>query len=320
MHRKDDTAMQETPEPGNLQVGIEVGRTKITTVALDAGGEVVRAVAEEVDTADEPTAQIGKAVTRAHEMFGEQITLGVALPGLLKTGTGHIAFSGLIPEHSSVDLVSELRHYTDLEICFENDANAAAYGEMVEGAGRGSNDIFYVTLGEGVGGALILGRKLWRGASGFAGEFGYIAVNSEGMKLEDVASTANIIRRTKNWFHQDPTSSLNTVGEDNITIEDVIRAAEDDDDFAQLMLQRTGMYVGAALAGVINLLNIERVIVGGEIMQAKHLVLKGIVRRARELSFAPSFEAVTIAEGELGANAGAIGVALLAGGGLGKAA
>ena len=280
---------------------------------IDSEGAIVDGVTEPVDASDEPTVQVGKAVAAAHERFGDDVHLGVGLPGLLKSGTGEVVLSSQIPGHSEVDLRAELKHYSDAEIYFENDANAAAFAELKRGAGRGSSDMFYVTLGEGVGGALILGGELWRGASGFAGEFGHIAVNAEGTKLEDVASSDNIIRRTKTWFHQDQTSSLNAIGEDNITLTDVVRAAEDDDDFAQLMLQRTGNYVGAALAGVINLLNIERVVVGGEIMQAKHLVLNGIVQRARELSFKPAFDCVEIVEGELGEQAAAIGAALLAG-------
>ena len=94
---------------------------------------------------------------------------------------------------------------------------------------------------------------------------------------------------------------------------EIIAAAERDDDFAQMMLERTGMYVGTAVASVINLLNIEKVVVGGEIMQAKHLVLHALVERARELSFAPSFNSTSIVEGELGANAAAIGAAFISG-------
>jgi glucokinase len=306
--------MQETSGRAEKLVGIQVGSAGTTTVALGLDGEVEDSFCFEVREGEGPVSQIGRAISEAHERFGDDFRLGIALPGLLNKSTGRVAFSALIPEHAEIDLSSELKHYTELPITFENDANSEAYGELILGAGRGSTDIFYVTLGAGVGGALILGGELWRGASGFAGEFGYVSVNSEGMKLEDVASSANIIRRTKSWFHQDPTSSLNSVGEENITIADVVRAAEDDDDFAALMLQRTGMYVGAALAGVINLLNIEKIIVGGEIMQAKHLVLDGILQRAKEFSFSPSFETVRIVEGELGGLAGAIGVALIAGG------
>ena len=77
------------------------------------------------------------------------------------------------------------------------------------------------------------------------------------------------------------------------------------------MLKRTGTYVGTAVAGVINLLNIEKIVVGGKIMQAANIVLDAIIYRAKELSFAPSFEATEIVESELGENAAAVGVALL---------
>jgi len=78
-----------------------------------------------------------------------------------------------------------------------------------------------------------------------------------------------------------------------------------------MMLQRTGTYVGTAIAMVINLFNIERIVIGGEIMRAADVVLDGIIRRARELSFAPSFNSTKIVAGELGENAAAIGAALL---------
>ena len=132
------------------------------------------------------------------------------------------------------------------------------------------------------------------------------------MKLEEVASTANIIRRTRARFHQDNTSSLNNLAEEAITLDDIIAAAQREDDFAQMMLKRTGAYVGGAVASVINVLNVERIVVGGEIMSAEHLVLDAIIERARELSFKPSFDSTVIVEGSLGENAAAAGAALLA--------
>ncbi|MEQ1924431.1 MAG: ROK family protein, partial [Pyrinomonadaceae bacterium] len=228
--------------------------------------------------------------------------------------TGRVAYSANVPAHSETDLVSELRNATGLDAVFENDANAAAYAEHRLGAGRGCNDLFYATLGDGVGGAFIFSGEIWHGAAGFAGEFGYFTINSEGARLEDVASSANIIRRTRSRFMQDSTSSLNKLSEEDIGLPEIIQAAADEDDFAQLMLERTGTYVGTGIATVINLLNVERVIVGGEIMQAKQLVLDAIVERARELSFKPAFDSTTIVEGELGSSAAAIGAALLSGG------
>jgi len=197
-------------------------------------------------------------------------------------------------------------------VTFQNDANAAAYGEFALGAGQGTHNIFYVLLGSGIGGAFIIEGKLWRGASGFAGEFGHILVDSEeDLRLEDVASSANILRRIKTRVHQDSTSSLVKIREDELSIADLVTAANNDDGFTQMMLERTGTYVGTAIASVINLLNIEKIVVGGEIMEASEPMLKGINQNARELSFQPSFETTEIVAGRLGNRAIATGAALL---------
>jgi len=293
------------------RIGIEVSRTAITSAVIDDGDGIVdtrsAAISEGIDVAE----QLAATATALQKEFAPVASLGLAVPGLVDRSTGRVAFSANVPAHSETDLISELKRATGLEAIFENDANAAAYGEYRLGAGRNSNDLFYATLGDGVGGALIFGGEIWRGISGFAGEFGYMTINSEGTRLEDVASSANIIRRTRSRFVQDSTSSLNKLSEEEIGLPEIIQAAANEDDFAQLMLERTGTYVGTGIASVINLLNVERIVIGGEIMEAKHLVLDAIITRARELSFQPAFDSTTIVEGELGKSAAAIGVALL---------
>src|SRR4029434_847568 len=135
--------------------------------------------------------------------------------------------------------------------------------------------------------------------------------NSEGTRLEEVASSINIIRRTRSRFHQDSTSALNDLNEDSITLDAIIDAAEKDDDFAQMMLKRTGSYVGSAVATVINLLNGEKIVIGGVIVPAKQVVLSAVIERAHEFSFRGSFNTSSIVEGTLGNDAAAIGAALL---------
>lgn len=303
--------MSEIVSQAAKYVGVEVSRTTLAAVCLDETGALADEFFVAVENGREPISELVNFVNQAKERFGAFDKIGVAVPGLLHRQTNRVAYSTNIPEHETVDLLGNLERATGLEITIENDANAAAYAEFRLGAGRGSKDMFYVTLGAGIGGALILGGQIWRGASGYAGEFGHTAINSEGMRLEDVASSANIVRRTRNRFYQDSTSSLNDLREERITLTAVIEAARKHDDFSKLMLERTGTYVGTAIAGVINLLNIERIVVGGEIMQAEHLVLDAIVRRAKELSFAPSFGDTQIVAGETGANAAAVGAALL---------
>lgn len=295
-------------------VGIEVSSGAFNAIRIDANGTVLEAVQMPFDRTGETLAQLLSAVNKLKKSFPGIEKIGIAVPGLIRRETSRVAVSAHIPDHSGLDLAGEVYAATGLETLIENDANAAAYGELKAGAGRGSDNLFYVTLGGGVGGAFIIDGNIWRGASGFAGEFGYVPINSEGMRLEEVASSGNIVRRTVNRYKQDSTSSLSRLDENQIGIADIVAAAEDEDDFAQMMLARTGTYVGMAVASVINLLNIEKIVIGGEIMQAKHLVLDSVIARAKELAFAPSFENTEIVAGELGYNASAIGAALLANG------
>ena len=303
--------MTDLHEKRSDRVGIDVSVSAFRAVGIDESGTVASVHTKPFVGVSTATEQLIDFIEELKGRWGTFDRAGIAVPGLVDPTAQRVEFSIHIPEHSDVDLVSEIRSMTGVAATIENDANAAAYGEYLLGAGRGSRSMFYVTLGEGVGGAFILNGEIWRGSGGFAGEFGYVAINSEGMRLEEVASSSNIIRRTRSRFHQDNTSSLNRMAEEAISLSDIITAAGNNDDFSQMMLQRTGSYVGSAVANVINLLNIERVVVGGEITKAKHLVLEAIVARARELSFGPSFRSTKIVEGSLGDNAPAVGAALL---------
>lgn len=304
--------MDQTALQSEKIIGVEVSNSMINAVSVNENGEILDQASTYLIKGEDIAPQLVKFISLLQTKFGDFLRIGITVPGLVDRETKRVTFSSQNPEHENIDFLGELEKVVKMDIYVENDANAAAYGEYLFGAGRGSQNLFYVTLGSGIGGAFIIDGKLWRGASSFAGEFGYIAVNSDGMRLEEVASSANIIRRTKTRFHQDPTSSLNEMGEESITIADVVREANNGDDFARLMLERTGTYVGMAIAGVINLLNIEKIIIGGEIMKAGDLVLEGIKKRARELSFSPNYNSTEIVQSELGEHSAAIGVAMLA--------
>jgi len=303
--------MSETANQIEKLVGIEVSASSLKAVCLDKDRVLTNKHNVLLESGQETFTQIITFINELKVEFGSFERLGIAVPGLVHQQTKRVAFSTYIPEHETIDFAGEIAAATNLEITIENDANAAAFGEYILGAGRGSRDIFFITLGTGIGGALILDGKIWRGASGFAGEFGHITINSDGMKLEDVASAANIVRRTKNRFHHDHASSLNNLGEENFTLVDVVQAAKNDDDFARMMLERTGTFVGTAVASVINLLNIEKIVVGGEILQAEQIVLDAVIQKAKALSFPPSFAATQIVESELGENAAPLGAALV---------
>lgn len=303
--------MSEPIDGANARLGIDITSTQLFAAVISGDGTVSYTGSTARDREGSVVDQVNGLARELSSAHGTFAGVGLAVPGLIDRDTGRVAYSTNIPEHADVDLAGEVGKALGIGVVLENDANAAAWGEFHFGAGRGAKDMFYATLGEGVGGAFIFGGKLWGGAGGYAGEFGYIPINSEGMKLEDVASTANIIRRTKQRFHQDSTSSLSRLSEEGITIGEIIAAAEHEDGFAQMMLERTGTYVGVALATVVNLLNIERIVIGGEIIHTKQLVLDAVIQEAGRFSFRRSFETTSILEGELASHAAAIGAAHL---------
>lgn len=304
--------MAETPGHSRKSLGIEVAPSVLNAVCIDEGGTIAKTHRQEFDEVAGTVERIVEFVAGIRREFGGVETIGVAVPGLIHRETRRVAFSAHIPEHSDIDLATGIHEATGLPTIIENDANAAAYGEFRLGAGRESRNLFYATLGAGLGGAFIFDGSIWRGKAGFAGEFGYFAINAEGMRLEDVASSANIVRRTRSRIRQDNTSSLSSLDESAIGIADILSAAEVEDDLAKMMLERTGEYVGTAIASVINLLNIETIVLGGEIMDAGHYVIDAVVSRAKELSFGPSFASTRIVAGTLGRNAAAAGAALIA--------
>ena len=293
-------------------IGIEVNASECIGVCIGQDNVILASERAPVANADASIDDLCNFAGELKSKFGSTERIGIALPGLIRRETGRVDYSARIPSHVGIDIAKQIRSCTGLNAVLENDANAAAFAEYKLGAGRGSKHMFYATIGTGIGGAFIFDGRVWHGAAGFAGEFGYVAVNSDGMRLEDVASAENIVRRTRARFHQDNTSSLNRINEQSMTIDDILSAATSEDDFARLMLERTGNYIGTAVASVINLLNIETIVIGGPIMQAGNVLLNAIVRSARELSFAPSFESTLILAGELGERAGACGAALLA--------
>jgi glucokinase len=308
--------------PNNSEInfaGIEVAPTTMRGVVVSAAGDVIL----RRDSSYEPENLIGeiaKLVSGLQEA-GTIKAVGLGIPGLVNRETDRVLISTGLPSAARDDIHSELMKATGLRFELENDANAGAYGEYKAGAGRGARDIFYIGIGEAIGGAILFDGKLWTGASGCAGEIGHVTINTEGDKcvcgntgcLETVASGPNIVRRARERLDRDGTSSLSRLLiEKSFTVVDVAREANNGDDFSIMMLERTGKSLGTAVASVINLLSIERIILGGPIMEAGDHILKPTIEEARQRSFQPCFEATKIVAAELGPDGVAIGAALLA--------
>ena len=253
--------------------------------------------------ADQLVNQVAQVVSDLRSINSNIEAVGIAIPGLVNRQTDRVIASRDLPFDGSRRSALRVHGGTGARVEIENDANAAAYGEYKVGAGRGSRDMFYITIGDGIGGAIILDGKLWTGASGFAGEFGHITIDTEGIEcecgntgcLETLASGPSIVRRANDRLYRDGTSSLSKLAiNKNFTADDVAHEAKNGDDFSMMMIERTGKYIGTGVASVLNLLNIERVVLGGGVMDAGELILNPIIQEARRRAFQPCFEATQI--------------------------
>jgi glucokinase len=278
-------------------VGVELcAGTARAALVSDAGSVIERR--EAAFNAGDLAAQVARLVAELRDASHARVAaVGVGVPGLVNPQTGRVVISSDLPSVVREDLRETLGKATGLPVALDNDANAGAMGEYAAGAGRGSRNMFYVTIGTGIGGALILEGRLWRGASGFAGEFGHITIDP----------------RTHDRLMRDSTSSLSRLGlNKNFTAADIAHEAKGGDDFAAMMMARTGRYIGTAIAAVINLLNTECVVLGGGVMDAGDIILHPIIAEARRRSFQPNFESTQIVAATLGPDAVPIGSALLA--------
>ena len=301
-------------------LGIDLSGPTMRAALVTAAGEVIERRESPIE-ADRLVPKIAEVVQELRTSHPEIAAIGVAIPGLVNRQTDRVIASRDLPSTVRDELHSEFMDATGLRVEIENDANAAAYGEYIVGAGRGSRDMFYVTIGDGIGGAIILDGKLWAGASGFAGEVGHITIDADGIEcecgnmgcLETVASGPNIVRRANERLHRDGTSSLSRLAiNKNFTAADLAHEAKNGDDFSLMMIERTGKYIGTGVASVLNLLNIEKIVLGGGVMDAGELILNPIIQEARRRAFQPCFEATQIVAAALGPDAVSIGAAMLA--------
>jgi glucokinase len=313
---------------GPVFIGIDLGGTTLKGALITHTGEIIQET--RLETAQKPPdAVFGQVVDAAIRLrdhknpVGPVAGIGVGIPGLVNRRTSRIEVMPNQPALSQIDVTTELSAKTGLPVTLDNDANAAAYGELHVGAAQGRHEVFFVSLGQGIGAGLVINGHIYRGAAGFAGEFGHMTIDPEGIEcacgnigcLETIASGPNIVRRTRERLYRDRTSSLSRLAlprDREFTAEDIAHAASEGDEMAQVMMERTGMFLGIALAAVINLLNVEMVVMGGGVMDAGDLILKPTIKETRRRAFPPSFNSCEIVIAKLGASAGMIGAALMA--------
>ncbi|MFN3285334.1 MAG: ROK family protein [bacterium] len=299
-------------------------------VAVDLGGTWIRAgrvspEGEVTQTVRAPTPQTGpKAVADAIAELVRRLgplppgRVGVAVPGPLSVREGVVFEPPNLQGWRDVPLRGMLEDRLGRPVVLENDANAAAVGEWWRGAGRGSRHLVYVTVSTGVGGGLVLDGRLYRGATDTAGEIGHVLVDPAGPvcscgrrgHLEGIASGPAIARWVVERIREGRPSVL-PKGRP-LSAREVAEAAEAGDGLAREAFERAGRYLGWAVAGLLNLLNPEVVVIGGGVAAAGRWLFEPLREAAREASFERPWGAARIVPAALGDRAGLLGAAYVA--------
>ncbi len=309
-------------------VGIDVGGTKTAALRVRADGEIL---AREVlpTPAHDMQATLDTMIEAAHTVLSPEVrAVGVGAAGLVEAGSGRLTFAPNLAWRNA-PLADHIWQTLGLPAVADNDNNAAAWGEFRVGAARGREHVLFVGVGTGIGGGIISGGRLLRGAHGFAGEVGHVVVDPNGPLCgcgnhgcwEQVASGHALTRAGRDAARQHPQSMIARMcGGDPAKVSGplVTDAARGGDPVARGILARVGERLGQGLAGLANVLDPEIVVVGGGVVAAGDWLLEP----AREV-FSRSIEApahrpaVPIVPASLGNDAGAVGAALLALEGLG---
>ena len=307
-----------------LVLACDLGGTNLRMAAVDGDGRIRHRLKVETPKTDR-AAEIVRAMTEAASECREQVkeigsvrAIAAAVPATVNAGQGLIMKAPNVPALDGFRFSSALASELNLPCVLENDANAAAIGEQTFGAAKGFKSAIAVTLGTGVGGGIVIDDKILRGADGTAGEIGHICVEPYGAPcgcgsrgcVEQYSSATAIVRLAHELESQYPKSVLR--GRARLTSADVYAAGKAGDDLALEVFRQMGFYLGIALAGLINVLNPETIVIGGGASAGWDLFIPHTSEQIRQRAYREPAARARLVPAALGDDAGILGAARLA--------
>jgi len=314
-----------TSESNDLIFAADLGGTHLRAATVDQRGKIHFRSKQSTPQGTDPYEIVGalvQAVAEYKKDLGDQAgglkAISVVVPGTVNVEHGTVVKAPNLPCLDNFPLAAALAHKLGLPAILENDANAAAVGEMWQGAARGCRTIICVTLGTGVGGGIILDGELWHGVDGAAAEIGHMCVDPFGGVactcgsrgcLEVFASATAIVRMTREASPRYPESVLHASR--NLSAESIFEAGLKGDELALEIFRRMGVYLGIGLANLINILNPEMIVIAGGVVNGWDLFEKHMLHEVEERAFPLLAARVKIVRAECADDAGLLGAARL---------
>jgi glucokinase len=313
----------------NILFGVDIGGTKVAAALVSSTGKVLHSVRTEMvprKTAEEglkPVFEAIDAVLADSRAKGVR-AIGVSVPGWIDSVRGVLVGAPNIPCWRNFPLPREIEKRYRVPVYFANDANAGALAETTWGAGSGCDDVFYVTLGTGVGTGIVLQRRLYTGRTGAAGEGGHVTIDFRGPRcgcgkrgcVEMYVSGTAIGRRARELIVQPGgrRSRIFTLAGGNIAAvksETVAAAAQAGDPLARRILDKAADHFAIWLGNMIDLLDPEIIVVGGGVAKLMMSSLKRIRAGLKNWAVNPRQWEIPIVRARYGSESAVVGAAAL---------
>ncbi|HVZ38777.1 MAG TPA: ROK family protein [Candidatus Kapabacteria bacterium] len=317
-------------------LAVDIGGTKIAVGIAERSvfaerGTLARIVTERVPAPGTPAAVVPRVIAIARELLGALSDpdpllsgIGIAIGGPLDHRAGVVINFPHLPEWKNVPLRAMLSEALGAPALLDNDANLGALGEHAWGAGRGVEDMVYMTISTGIGGGVIVGGRLLHGVGSAAGEVGHITVQTGGPRcpcgnagcLEMMASGTAIARRARQAVAESPDAGariLQQAGGEALGIraEGVWAAALEGDGLAIRLWEETAEYLAIGLAAIVHVLAPRVMVLGGGVAQTDERFLEAVRSRMRDhVGYVP-LERISVVRSALGSNSPLIGAAVL---------
>jgi glucokinase len=305
-------------------IGVDLGGTKMLIGVLDPAAEVAWESRERStgQSEDDLVELLVREVEEARRARPGVSCVGLGIPATVDHDRG-VAVSAVnlpLDDLPIRDLASER---TGLPVFVDNDANVAAFAEHLYGAARGADNAVMLTIGTGIGGGLILGGEIYRGATGAGAELGHMAIAMDGLPcqgncpgrgcVETYASGTALGREAREAAEREPDSVLGKMLADGEEVDGkaVTEAALSGDATAIGVFDLVGSRLGVALTSFANIFEPEVIVIGGGVIAAGDLLLEPARRELRERALTPMNRTPVVAA-ELGEDAGMIGAAAMA--------
>lgn len=307
-------------------IGFDVGGTSLKAALVNTG-KIINTVSTATPADSDPVVGIRAMADLIERLKAESTTpiagVGMGVAGLIDGPRGYVITSPNLPRWDNVDLAGELQTQVQLPVFIDNDVRAMALGEQTYGAGQGATNMLCLTVGTGVGSAIIINGEIYRGSHLTAGELGHMMVVHQGGRdcgcgnrgcLETVAGTEGILTLARQYLKRglSPVLSRYLSEGQSLTPRLIYEAAMGNDAGAIAVFTEVGQCLGRTLAGVVNLLNPERIVIGGGIAQAGDFILEPLRTAILLHAFERPARGVTVLPAVLGTEAGMIGSAVLA--------